>query len=504
MQTQDIAPYPNTDGPTQGVYVADGYGIKIQVRNKHLIVADGIGSHRREQRFHKATSGLRRLVVLGHTGFVTFEALRWMTDAKVGYLQLDRDGTILATTGALGVHKAELRRHQALAATNTTGINLTRWILQLKLEGQAEVADRFSTAAADEIRNRLSELDTAPDLESLRWVESQAARTYWDVWNGLPVTFVTADQSIVADHWTTFGTRGSRFGTGGRRAVNPANALLNYLYALLEAETTLACSAAGLDPGIGVLHADRRERASLSLDIMEAVRPTVDNYLLDLIDGHVFRRGDFRETRKGVCRINPPLSHHLAQTVNYWYDLVAPIIEKSIRTLTSGNDKDTHLTRSNQRPNSTLRGTVSSPLVPRIHCLECGEPTLQSRKLCDKCADQRRGVGRLEKLVELRSRGQDPAHGGTAAKLRGATNRDHQIAVAEWNRSHSPPDRKAFEQEILPALKNVKIEAMVAATGLSAGYCSFIRRGTKVPHPRHWLALEHLIQESVPSDDGKK
>ena len=67
-------------------------------------------------------------------------------------------------------------------------------------------------------------------------------------------------------------------------------------------------------------------RASLALDVMEAVRPQVDAYLHDLIEGHVFRAGDFHETRTGVCRVNPPLTHHLAQTLNLWYDLVAPVV----------------------------------------------------------------------------------------------------------------------------------------------------------------------------------
>jgi hypothetical protein len=34
-----------------------------------------------------------------------------------------------------------------------------------------------------------------------------------------------------------------------RKAERPVNAILNYLYALVEAEAILACQAAGLDPG---------------------------------------------------------------------------------------------------------------------------------------------------------------------------------------------------------------------------------------------------------------
>ena len=371
---------------------------------------------------------------------------------------------------------------------------MTRSILHYKLGGQARSAERLSAKAADEIRGRLIELEEADDLESLRYIESQAARTYWNTWTELPVNFAKAHQASVPDHWRTFGTRGSTFGTGGRLAINPANALLNYLYALLEAETTLACTAAGLDPGLGILHADNRMRASMSLDLMEAVRPDVDTYLLDLIEGHVFRQGDFTETRTGVCRINPPLTHHLAQTLNLWYDLVAPVVEGNIRILTNGEDTDTHLTQNNRRPNS-VPSESSRPVIVRIHCLECGAPTAASRKLCDHCRDAKRGKHRLDRLSDLRAAGIDPAHGGQAATQRGDTNRTHQNAVVKWNSENEKPRPEIFTTQILPGLQQVSINNMVEATGLTPGYCSFIRRGIKIPHPRHWKALEILSQQ---------
>jgi hypothetical protein len=49
-----------------------------------------------------------------------------------------------------------------------------------------------------------------------------------------------------------FGTRSSPISGSKRYAANPANALLNYTYALLEAETTLALHASGLDPALGI------------------------------------------------------------------------------------------------------------------------------------------------------------------------------------------------------------------------------------------------------------
>ena len=62
--------------PRDGVLVMSGYGLRISVERKHLVVEDGFGRDRRRGALHRATSGLRRLVVLGHTGFVTLNALR--------------------------------------------------------------------------------------------------------------------------------------------------------------------------------------------------------------------------------------------------------------------------------------------------------------------------------------------------------------------------------------------------------------------------------------------
>ncbi len=65
--------------------------------------------------------------------------------------------------------------------------------------------------------------------------------------------------------------------------------------------------------------------------------------------------------------------------------------------------------------------------------------------------------------------------------------------AATTGRSTSGPwDREAFRREILPALQGVSVAAMAKATGLSLAFCWKVRRGEKVPHPRHWEALREL------------
>ena len=90
--------------------------------------------------------------------------------------------------------------------------------------------------------------------------------------------FPRKDHSRVPAHWRVFGTRVSPLTGSPRLAANPANAILNYLYSLLESESRLAAAALGLDPGMGVLHVDtfflhQGARDSLACDLMEPVRP---------------------------------------------------------------------------------------------------------------------------------------------------------------------------------------------------------------------------------------
>jgi hypothetical protein len=50
-------------------------------------------------------------------------------------------------------------------------------------------------------------------------------------------------------------------------------------------------------------------------------------------------------------------------------------------------------------------------------------------------------------------------------------------------------DLTVFEREILPLIREVPLSCLVGATGLSLRYVSQIRRGERVPHPKHWQGL---------------
>jgi hypothetical protein len=130
----------------------------------------------------------------------------------------------------------------------------------------------------------------------------------------LPINFPKNDLPRIPDHWCSFGARVSPLTGSPRLAANPPNAILNYLYSVLESEARLAAAALGLDPGLGVLHVDTSARDSLACDLMEPVRSEIDAYLLDWITRQPLRREWFSEQRDGNCRLAGSFAVRLSET----------------------------------------------------------------------------------------------------------------------------------------------------------------------------------------------
>ena len=227
--------------PRHGVVTLFGYGVSVRVDRGHLMLKDGIGAARREARLPRVGHGLRRLVVIGADGMVSLAALRWLADQDASFVMLDRDGSVLATTGPVRPSDARLRRAQALAHHSGAALRIVRELIGQKLAGQERLASDSlrNPSAAQKIAQARAAVTTADTIESIRLLEGQAAHAYWSAWCSVPITFPRIDVRRIPDHWRTFGTRRSPLSGSPRLAVNPPNAILNYLYAVLESEARL-------------------------------------------------------------------------------------------------------------------------------------------------------------------------------------------------------------------------------------------------------------------------
>jgi len=151
------------------------------------------------------------------------------------------------------------------------------------------------------------------------------------------------------------------------------------------------------------------------------------------------------------------------------------------------------------------RSAKSSGLVQS--CLDCGNDVTSSAAYCSDC-QQRRSADWIPQLSEratdflkqARAEGRDPAHGGDAAHRRGMKNRQRQLEARTWETTNNRPDPAVFTTTILPGLDSVSAGELARAIGLSRPYCSMIKRGAYVPHPKHWDAFARL---SAPRRTGK-
>ena len=138
---------------------------------------------------------------------------------------------------------------------------------------------------------------------------------------------------------------------------------------------------------------------------------------------------------------------------------------------------------------------------PPRTCQRCGgELPHRDRRVCDPCLAETQaeqfeafsGTG-LAAQERLKLEGRDPTHGGQAARKRGQVTADRKREIADWEARYGQlVDLSAFEREILPLILEVPLSRLVKATGLSLRYVSQIRRGHRVPHPKHWSSFRNL------------
>ena len=493
--------------PRQGVLTLSGYGIVARVERGHLILRDAIGAEQREACFARIGHGLRRVVVIGNDGMISLSALRWLHDQKAAFVMLDRSGKLLSAVGPVGPKDSRLRRAQALAPSNGTALAIARALLVQKLHAQERIARLHlnANAVGDTIRDERAVLPTLDRIDALRWAEARAALAYWSAWREVRVTFPNSALARVPAHWRVFGARRSPLTGSGRLAVNPPNAMLNYLYAVLESEARIAAVAVGLDPNLGMLHADTDSRPSLACDLMEAVRTHVDEYVLNWITRQTLRREWFFEERDGNCRLMAGFAARLAEAAPGLASAVVPVAESVASALTRGRNGvpfEATGTRARRRPDSFLdKSGVNRrlPAIPQV-CPRCGRALRRGLGRCPTCAadDLEKTVPEVLKATRLTESSTEEPATRMSAQLRNAE------AAREWNPENLPGwlTQDFYRTRILVEVKRIRTVYVARYLSWSESYAGAVRSGKVIPHPRHWQALATLVGITQASDLG--
>lgn len=229
---------------------------------------------------------------------LTAPSLALLADNGVPLILCSRNGYYRGQLVDLSSVGSRTRCAQYAAASDETRrLGIARGLVRGKISSAARLVARREgrrSAAARRLAKAAEAANAAHDLAELRGIEGAAARDWWAVFP----TYLQA--------------RGALFEMRGRTRRPPqdaANALLSYLYAVVAGHTAVAALAAGLDPQVGFLHAERPGRPALALDLLEPLRhAVVDAAVLSAINNGEFKEAEFETPDgSGAVRLSEPV-----------------------------------------------------------------------------------------------------------------------------------------------------------------------------------------------------
>jgi CRISPR-associated protein Cas1 len=250
-----------------------------------------------EVRIQVPVATLQSIVCFGPV-FVSPPALELLGEAGVSLSFLSDSGRFIARMQGPVSGNVLLRREQ-FARTADEGCReaLARSVIIGKVANSRTVLQRGLRDHSPECRTSrlekgvaelgvtLAGLRQEQSIEALRGREGEAAACY----------FGAFDDLVVAQKGDFHFQQRSR-----RPPLDNINALLSFVYALLQHDVASALEAVGLDPACGFLHSLRPGRMALALDLMEELRPCIaDRLVLSLVNLQKVKGSGFTRSESG-------------------------------------------------------------------------------------------------------------------------------------------------------------------------------------------------------------
>jgi CRISPR-associated protein Cas1 len=223
-----------------------------------------------------------------------------LTERNIGLLVLSGRNTEATAMLAARSHGDAVRRlgqYQA-GLDEVERCELARWLVLVKVRGQQRTlkqalagrADlRFPLTKAIEqmtgIMGQLREDSAGFSLQQLRGLEGAAAAAFF------------------AGYSQLFAASLNFSGRYKRPPPDPVNVCLSLGYTLLHYDAVRACHIVGLDPMLGFFHDPHFGRESLACDLMEPLRPLMDQWVWRLFRERQLRPEHFGDDN-GRCQMN--------------------------------------------------------------------------------------------------------------------------------------------------------------------------------------------------------
>ena len=216
---------------------------------------------------------------------ITTQAVHACMSNDIPILHFTSGGYFLGVSQPLSTKSARVRIHQAELSTNEElKLRIAREIVEAKIRNQRTILNRNARNLDEQVIKDMATLaarvKTSENIQNLLGLEGASARLYFQNFNSMLKTKNTY----------TFDLK-----TRNRRPPkDPVNAMLSYAYGMLVKDCTVALSAAGFEPCLGIYHQQRPGRPALALDLMEPFRSILaDSAVIYAINNNMVKPRDF-------------------------------------------------------------------------------------------------------------------------------------------------------------------------------------------------------------------
>jgi len=291
-----------------------GFGTNISVDKRRLIVQNKLENQRYEFYPHQIKHD--SVIVDGHTGSISFEAMRWLVKHNIPITMLNWNGNLLSVTLPKEPVSSKLRLKQyEIYQDEKRRYDIAYPIVKEKIKQSInllnELSKYYNTVDINKIkseskREAMFKLESTYDYHNLMMYEGRVADIYWSqilkTVNKLCPEFNFVSRRGKTNSWNT-------------NASDEVNALLNYGYAILESEVRKDLNSIGLDPSISFLHELKDGRASLVYDVQGLYRWLIDFSVIQLLEEKKLKKSDFIVTENYNIRLRETTAKALIEKI---------------------------------------------------------------------------------------------------------------------------------------------------------------------------------------------
>lgn len=308
-----------------------GFGTLINVDKRKLIITNKLDNTKLEFYPHKINHD--GIIVDGHTGSMTFEAMRWLSKHNINVTLLNWNGNLLSNIMPEQPKSGKLRIKQYQKYLDPdTRFDIASRLVQTKKGHSLNLLEELSKfyEFVDIVKIKKSfEKEDSFLLEILKDSQTDISKLLKKLmtYEGRIAEIYTANMIGIFNHlYKEFHFTGRKDKSNSRNynASDEINALLNYGYAILESEIRKIVNSIGLDYSIGFLHEITQSRTPLVYDLQELFRWIIDISVIQLLEEKKIKKSDFIITENYHIRLRVHVAKMLIEKINLNFNLKAP------------------------------------------------------------------------------------------------------------------------------------------------------------------------------------